>query len=127
MWLPTVIEEILAEAELRVSQIETSVAGRYNIPRPFPSTSVYSLFGSYGDVSPTWSSTRVGRVGASWSHMRGPFREEDVRAQLDWLAERGHRTAPCRFLPAARDSDRLPGRSSHHPPGPADFYSHQGW
>ncbi|MCL7979849.1 MAG: autotransporter assembly complex protein TamA [marine benthic group bacterium] len=64
-----------AEAELRVSQIETSVAGRYNIPRPFPSTSVYSLFGSYGDVSPTWSSTRVGRVGASWSHMRGPFRE----------------------------------------------------
>ena len=64
-----------AEAELRVSQIETSVAGRYNIPRPFPSTSVYSLFGSYGDVSPTWSSTRVGRVGASWSHMRGPVRE----------------------------------------------------
>jgi translocation and assembly module TamA len=64
-----------AEAELRVSQIETSVAGRYNIPRPFPSTSVYSLFGSYGDVSPTWSSTRVGRAGASWSHMRGPFRE----------------------------------------------------
>ncbi len=64
-----------AEGELRVSQIEIGVGARYNIPRPFPSTSVYSLFGSYEDVSPSWSSTRLGRLGASWSHLRGPFRE----------------------------------------------------
>lgn len=64
-----------AEAELTVSQIETSVGARYNVPRPFPSTSVYSAFGSYGDVSPTWSDTRVGTVGLSWAHTRGPFRE----------------------------------------------------
>jgi translocation and assembly module TamA len=85
-----------AEAELRVSQVETSVAGRYNIPRPFPSTSVYSLFGSYGDVSPTWSSTRVGRLGASWSHMRGPLRETVSlgweRSTYDTAADTGSAT-----------------------------------
>ena len=64
-----------AEAELRVSQIETSIAGRYNIPRPFPSDAVWGLFGSFGDVSPSWSSTTVGTVGASYSHSRGPVRE----------------------------------------------------
>jgi translocation and assembly module TamA len=64
-----------AEAELRISQIETSVAGRYNVPRPFPSTAVYSAFGSFGDVSPSWSSTLVGTVGVSVSHLRGPVRE----------------------------------------------------
>lgn len=64
-----------AEAELTVSEIETSIGARYNIPRPFPSTSVYSAFASYGDVSPTWSDTRVGTVGLSWALTRGPFRE----------------------------------------------------
>ena len=64
-----------AEAEVRWSQVETGVAARYNIPRPFPSPSVYRVFGSLADVSPDWSTTRAGRLGASWSHMRGPFRE----------------------------------------------------
>jgi translocation and assembly module TamA len=64
-----------AEAELRVSQVEISVGGRYNIPRPAPSTAVYSIFGSFGDVSPTWSSTLVGTLGLSRSQQRGPLRE----------------------------------------------------
>lgn len=64
-----------AEAELRISQIEMSVGARYNIPRPFPSTAVYSVFGSFGDVSPTWSSTLVGTMGLSRAHQRGPMRE----------------------------------------------------
>ncbi len=85
-----------AEAELRVSQVETSIAGRYNVPRPFPSTAVYSLFGSYGDVSPSWSSTRVGRVGASWAHTRGPFRETvsliGERSSYDTAADTGSAT-----------------------------------
>lgn len=64
-----------AEAELRVSQVEMSVGARYNIPRPFPSTAVYSVFSSFGDVSPTWSSTLVGTVGLSRAQLRGPVRE----------------------------------------------------
>jgi translocation and assembly module TamA len=70
-----------AEAELRVSEVELSVGGRYNIPRPFPSTSVYSVFGNLGDVSPTWSSTRVIRAGLGRAQLRGPFRET---ASLTW-------------------------------------------
>ncbi|MEJ2539944.1 MAG: autotransporter assembly complex protein TamA [Gemmatimonadota bacterium] len=111
-----------AEAEIRLSQIETSIAGRYRIPRPFPSDGVWSLFGSYGDVSPDWSTTTVGTVGASYSSSRGPLRETFtlqwetsdyeaagvpgeatlVVAQADWswtraddriLPTRGHRAA----------------------------------
>jgi translocation and assembly module TamA len=64
-----------AEAEIRISQIEASLAGRYNIPRPFPSTTVWGLFGNVGDVSPDWSSTTVGTVGVDRARSRGPFRE----------------------------------------------------
>lgn len=64
-----------AELEARVSQIQLHLAARYNIPRPFPSTATYSVFGSFGDVSPTWSSTLVGTVGLSRSDLRGPVRE----------------------------------------------------
>jgi translocation and assembly module TamA len=70
-----------AEAELRVSQVEMSIGTRYNIPRPFPSTAVYSVFGSFGDVSPSWSSTLVGTLGLSRSRLRGPVRET---ASLQW-------------------------------------------
>jgi translocation and assembly module TamA len=58
-----------------VSQIETNIGARYSIPRPFPSTAVYSLFGSYGDVSPTWSTTKLGTLGVGWTHIRGPLQE----------------------------------------------------
>jgi translocation and assembly module TamA len=64
-----------AEAEIRLSQIETSLAGRYNIPRPFPSDAVFGLFGSVGDVSPDWSKTTVGTVGIDRAVSRGPIRE----------------------------------------------------
>ncbi|MEJ2503650.1 MAG: BamA/TamA family outer membrane protein [Gemmatimonadota bacterium] len=64
-----------AQMKLEVSQIESSIAAQYNIPRPFPSTSVYSVFASFGDVSPTWSSTLIGTVGLRWTHERGPLRE----------------------------------------------------
>lgn len=64
-----------AEAEIRVSQVELSLAGRYNIPRPFPSDAVWGAFGSVGDVSPNWSSTTVGTVGVDRALSRGPVRE----------------------------------------------------
>ena len=70
-----------AEAELRVSEVELSLGGRYNIPRAFPSTAVYSVFGNLGDVSPTWSSTRVIRTGLGRAQLRGRFRET---ASLTW-------------------------------------------
>jgi translocation and assembly module TamA len=70
-----------AEAELRISEVELSLGGRYNIPRPFPSTAVYSVFASLGDVSPTWSSTRMISTGLSRSQLRGPIRET---ASLTW-------------------------------------------
>lgn len=72
-----------AEGEIRVSQIEASIAARYNIPRAFPSTAVYSVFASFGDVSPTWSSTLVGTAGLSMSRSRGPVRET-VSLQWEW-------------------------------------------
>lgn len=64
-----------AEAEIRVSQIEMSLAGRYNVPRPFPSDAVWGLFGSVGDVSPDWSRTTVGTLGIDRAKSRGPLRE----------------------------------------------------
>jgi translocation and assembly module TamA len=64
-----------AEAQIRVSEIELSVGGRYNIPKPFPSTAVYSVFGSIGDVSPDWSTALIGTIGVSRAQQRGPVRE----------------------------------------------------
>ena len=52
-----------------------SLAGRYNIPQPFPSDAVWGLFGSVGDVSPDWSRTTVGTVGVDRARSRGPLRE----------------------------------------------------
>jgi translocation and assembly module TamA len=70
-----------AEAEIRISQVEKSIGGRYNIPRPFPSDAVWGIYGSFGDVSPDWSSTTAGTVGGSYSHSRGPVRET---FSLEW-------------------------------------------
>jgi len=70
-----------AEGEVRLSQVEKSIAGRYNIPRPFPSDAVWGIYASFGDVSPDWSSTLAGTVGGSYSHSRGPVRET---FSLEW-------------------------------------------
>lgn len=46
-----------AQTELKLSQIERSISGRYLIPRTYPSSAVLTLFAGYSDLEPTTSSS----------------------------------------------------------------------
>lgn len=127
-----------AEAELRVSQIEKSAAGRYNIPRAFPATGVFSAFGSFGDVSPSWSSSLVGTVGLSYSNTIGPVRQTlSLAWEGSWYEVADQNDNASLFVPQVQWSwvqanDRLVATHGHRlnltvngsfPPSSATFLS----
>ncbi len=64
-----------ADATLRLSAIEQSVAARYQIPGPFPRTDVVTLSVGYAHLNPATSNTRAFVAGADRSQTRWGWRE----------------------------------------------------
>ena len=53
-----------ANGDIQYSQRESSLSLRYNIPRPYPSTAMYSGFAGYGLIRPDWSRSNLAILGA---------------------------------------------------------------
>ena len=66
-----------ANGDIRYSQREASFSARYSVPRPYPSTSLYSGYAGYGLTRPDWSRSTVGllgvNMGRSFRAWRGVF------------------------------------------------------
>ena len=73
-----------ADGDARLSTTEQSLTARYNIPVGFPSPSLWTVTGRYGNIEWVTSKTLQGFVGLSYAHLRGEIREVfSVRYQRD--------------------------------------------
>ncbi len=64
-----------ARAELKGSDVEQSITGRYIIPSRYPRTSVLTLFAGFARLDPRSSDSDKILVGASLSRLRGSWEE----------------------------------------------------
>ena len=73
-----------ADGDARLSTTEQSLTARYNIPVGFPSPSLWTVTGRYGNIEWVTSKTLQGFVGLSYAHLRGEIREVfSLRYQRD--------------------------------------------